>query len=383
MLSFENTEIAFEYKTQKELKKAHLLFKLISIPWLNSFATSIMQAALKLNLPVKALIKGTAFGHFCGGETLEECDSAINLLAKGKVGTILDYSVEGKQAEEDFDRTLEITLQCIAKGKVNSDIPFGVVKLTGLMPFNVLKKKTAKQQLLAEEITAYNKGLERIQTICANSFEAKLPILIDAEESWIQEEIDAISLSMMQQFNKETCIVYNTAQMYRHDRLAYIKQMSAVAKAENFKLGLKIVRGAYMEKERERAKEKGYASPIQKDKQATDIDFDKAIDYCVENKEYISIVCGTHNEKSSLLFAKKIKEQSSNTQFYFSQLLGMSDHISFNLSTNGYNVAKYMPFGPVKDVMPYLIRRANENTSVAGQTGRELNLLQTELKRRS
>ena len=385
MLSFNNTEVAFADQNDKGLKKTYYVFKLISISWLNKVGTTMLSLALKLGLPVKGLIRATVFDHFCGGENIVDCENKIQSLAELNVKTILDYSVEGKQDDKDFDLCLQSLLKSVERSKKDDLVPYCVVKLTGLIPFKLLQKASAKQALTKEENIQYQKGLDRTLALSKASFEADIPLLIDAEESWIQDAIDEICLEMMHQFNQEKAIVFNTTQMYRHDRLAYIKELHQLAVKDSFYIGLKVVRGAYIEKERERAEEKGYPSPIQADKAATDQDYDLAIEYCVEYKDRIALCCGTHNEKSSMHLVELMKEKSispSYSTIYFAQLLGMSNHISFNLSKAGYNVAKYVPYGPVKEVMPYLIRRANENTSVAGQTGRELNLIEAELKRR-
>jgi len=385
MLSFDNTEIAFADQNDKGLKKTYYVFKLISIGWLNKIGTTLLSFALNLRLPVKGIIKATVFDHFCGGENIVDCESKIQTLAQFNVKTILDYSVEGKQDDKDFDQCLNSLLNSVERSKKDNLVPYCVVKLSGLIPIDLLQKQSAKEDLSKSESIQYQRGLDRTLSLCKASYEANIPLLIDAEESWIQDAIDDITLGMMHQFNKERAIVFNTTQMYRHDRLIYIKNLHQQAVKENFYIGLKVVRGAYMEKERERAEQKGYPSPIQPDKAATDKDYDLAIQYCVQYNDRIALCCGTHNEESSMKLVDLMKEKSiepSNPTIYFAQLLGMSNHISFNLSKAGYNVAKYVPYGPVKEVMPYLIRRADENTSVAGQTGRELSLIETEIKRR-
>lgn len=385
MLSFNDTEIAFADKDQEGLKKTYFVFKLISIAWLNKIGTSFLTLALKLRLPVKGIVKATVFDHFCGGENIKDCENRIQELAQFNVKTILDYSIEGKQDDKDFDQCLNSILESVERSKKDGLVPYCVVKLTGLIPFDLLQKKSAQLSFNELESIQFNKGLGRTQTLCQASFAADVPLLIDAEESWIQDAIDEIVLDMMLQFNKTKAIIFNTAQLYRHDRLSYIKTLHQRALKDNFYIGLKIVRGAYMEKERERAAKEGYPSPIQPDKAATDRDYDLAIKYCVDNIDRIALCCGTHNEKSSMALVDLMKAKSlanPHPTIYFSQLLGMSNHISFNLAKAGYNVAKYVPYGPVRDVMPYLIRRADENTSVAGQTGRELSLIEAEIKRR-
>ena len=385
MLSFENTEIAFANKSTAELKKANLLFRLIGNSFLSKIGSQLTSLALTLKLPIKGLIRATVFDHFCGGEDILDCESRIQELAKFNVKTILDYSVEGKQDEADFDQCLGKAVSSIERAKLDGNVPFCVIKLTGLIPFDLLEKVSAQEVLSEEENIEFLKGRNRVDIIGQNAFNANIPLMIDAEESWIQDAIDEIAHLMMTRYNLEKPIIYNTTQMYRHDRLAYIKTLYEQAEEGKFFIGLKIVRGAYMEKERARAQKKGYNSPIQPSKAATDVDYDRAIRFCVEKINRISICAGTHNEKSSLLLTEIMQENhvlENDERVYFSQLLGMSDHISYNLSKVNFNVAKYVPYGPVIEVMPYLIRRAEENTSVAGQTGRELSLIQRELERR-
>ena len=385
MLSFENTKIAFANKSTKELRKTNLLFRLIGSPFLNNIGTKSTSLALYLKLPVKGLIRATVFDQFCGGEDIEDCEPRIQELAQYNVKTILDYSVEGKQDGADFDQCLGKAVSSIERAKLDDNVPFCVIKLTGLIPFDLLEKVSAKEVLTNDENTEFLKGRNRVDIIAQNAFNAGIPLMIDAEESWIQEAIDEIAHMLMTKYNLERPFVYNTAQMYRYDRLIYIKHLLDQAEEGGFYIGLKIVRGAYMEKERERAEKNGYPSPIQPTKAATDVDYDKAIHFCIDNIDRISICAGTHNERSSFLLTEIMKENQvleNDQRVYFSQLLGMSDHISYNLSKVNFNVAKYVPYGPIKEVMPYLIRRAQENTSVAGQTGRELTLIQKEIDRR-
>lgn len=381
MLSFDNTEVAFSGKSNSELKWAHRLFKLIGNNTLISFGKIATNMALKLRIPITGIVKKTVFKQFCGGESIEECKNTINKLAAHHVGTILDYSVEAKSSDSDLEDTcleLERGIRLAAK---NEEIPFIVFKVSGVAPLSILEEFNDRPPVNSPE---YDKSYARVERLCKAAKAADTPIFIDAEESWIQGTIDHIAEEMMVKYNKEKAIVYNTVQLYRWDRMEYLKSVYQKSLDENFKLGVKLVRGAYMEKERERAKEKGYPSPIQPDKEATDRDYDLAVSYCVERR--IATCAGTHNEDSSLLLAQLIEEKNiekDNPNFYFAQLFGMSDHISFNLSKNGYNVAKYVPYGPVKEVIPYLIRRAEENTSVAGQTSRELSLISEEMKRRN
>lgn len=387
MISFENTEIAFSYKSNKDLKRAHRLFKLVGKPWLVRFGKWITPLAFKLKLPISGLIKSTIFRQFCGGESTRDCDAAIATLHKYNVGTILDYSVEGKIEEDDFDATCNEIVATLEKASGNPAIPFAVFKVSGISRHGLLEKlNNPDTELTDKERKEFTDVLSRVDKICSKAAEVKTPVFIDAEETWIQNTIDQLALSMMKKYNIEWAVVYNTAQLYRHDRLDYIKNILGDAQRENFLLGIKLVRGAYMEKERERAIEKNYPSPIQPDKKSTDVDFNEALKFMVDHLDHFAICAGTHNEDSSVLLTQLIEEKSvdkSDKRLYFAQLLGMSDHISFNLAHHGYQVAKYVPYGPVKEVMPYLLRRADENTSVAGQTSRELNLLSKERKRRA
>ena len=386
MISFDNTEIAFRYKSNKDLKRAHRLFKLVGKPWLVRFGKWITPIAFKLRLPISGLIKSTIFRQFCGGESIDDCNATIATLHEYRVGTILDYSVEGKVEEDDFDATCNEIVATLEKASGNPAIPFAVFKVSGISRHGLLEKLNQPENELSDaERKEFADVLARVDKICAKALEVKTPVFIDAEETWIQNTIDQLALSMMKKYNKEWAVVYNTAQMYRHDRLDYLKHLLNDAKRENFLLGIKLVRGAYMEKERERAIEKNYPSPIQPDKKSCDKDFDLALTFMVDNLDRFAICAGTHNENSSELLTQLIANKTlekTDKRIYFAQLLGMSDHISFNLAHQGYQVAKYVPYGPVKEVMPYLLRRADENTSVAGQTSRELNLLSKERARR-
>jgi proline dehydrogenase len=383
--SFENTEIAFGSKSNSELKKSYYLFKLIGNPTFVSFGKHATNLALSLRIPIGWAIKGNIFKQFCGGETISECARATKILDQYHIGTILDYSVEGKESEVDFDLTRDETLQTIRTAAGNPNIPFCVFKTTGLGRFALLEKVNAKEKLSDSEVSEWQRVRGRVDDICALAHETGTPIFIDAEDSWIQDAIDELTDEMMEKYNGDKAIVYNTLQMYRHDRIAFLKSSFEKAKTGNYYLGLKLVRGAYMEKERVRAAEKNYRDPIQPNKEATDKDFDAAVDFCVEQIDRIAICAGTHNEQSSLRLAQLMDKKSiahNDKRIYFAQLFGMSDHISFNLANAGYNVAKYVPYGPIREVVPYLIRRAQENTSVKGQTGRELSLILKEMKRR-
>lgn len=385
-VDFNNTEIAFKSKSNKDLRRAHRLFKMVGRNWLVKVGKWATNIALKLRLlPVK-LIKRTIFKQFCGGEDIQDCRKTIVKLAAYKVGTILDYSVEGKNSAGDLDATKDELIRSIREGKGNKNIPFAVFKCTGICRFDLLEKANDSVTALNDsEKVEFDRFVDRVQEICATAKECDTPVFIDAEESWIQDTIDRVAEEMMGLFNSKKVIVYNTVQLYRHDRLSYIKDCHQRMNSIGVKSGFKLVRGAYMEKERARAKELSYESPIQPNKKSTDKDYNLALLYCLEHINEIAICAGTHNEKSSKLLADKIQDlkiPSDHEHLYFAQLLGMSDHISYNLTHLGYNVAKYVPYGPVREVMPYLLRRAQENTSVKGQTGRELSLIKKELKRR-
>lgn len=384
-LSFNNTEIAFKSKSNGELQKSYLLFKAIGYNWLVKMGPPLVKTAFAIKLPIKGLIKSTVFAQFCGGETMNDCNETIDHLYSYKVGTILDYSVEGEEKEESFEATTAETIATINKAINNPKIPFTVFKVTGIGRFDLLAKVNAKQALTATEETEYGRVKNRVYNICKTAHDNNVRIFIDAEETWIQDTIDDLATEMMLEFNKTKCIVYNTIQLYRHDRLAYLKMCFEHAETNNYYLGVKLVRGAYMEKERKRAADMGYPSPIQPDKQHTDKDYNAALEFSIQHIDRIHICAGSHNEDSSMLLTQLMQKHNiahNDTRIFFSQLYGMSDHISFNLSNAGYNVAKYLPYGPVKAVMPYLFRRAAENTSVKGQAGRELSLIQKEVKRR-
>lgn len=385
MISFDNTEVAFSGKTDKDLKRSYWLFRLIGNPSLVKIGSALTTFAIKTHLPIRGIIKATIFRQFVGGETIEECNRTVEALGKYRVGTILDYSVEGKESEADFDACCKETIATIDRAKNEAHIPFCVFKVTGLARFALLEKVTAGETLTETEQSEWTRVQQRIDAISSAAHAAGKPLFIDAEESWIQKAIDDVADAMMAKYNREKAIVYNTFQLYRKDRLAFLKQSFEKATAAGYHLGAKLVRGAYMEKERQRAREKGYPSPIQDTKADSDSDYDLALQFCTDHADRIALCAGTHNEASSKLLVQLMSEKkidAGNKYVFFSQLLGMSDHISFNLSDAGYNVAKYVPYGPVKEVLPYLIRRAQENTSVKGQTGRELSLIIKEKQRR-
>ena len=384
MKLFENTEVAFSLKSDSQLERAYFLFKMIQSQPMVRIGTAVTNFALKAHLPVEGLIRSTVFDHFCGGVTEEDCLPNIDNMYIKNVHAILDYSVEGKETEEQFDHALEKTLKTINFAQEKEAIPYAVFKPTGFGRFALYQKITEGEELTVDEKSEWLRVVERYHIVCKAALAKDVPLLIDAEESWMQDAADNLIEELMEIYNTEKAIVFNTLQMYRHDRLDYLKELHQRAHQKGYHIGMKIVRGAYMEKERERAEEKGYESPICKDKQATDDNYNAAIVYMMEHAK-MALFAGTHNEESSFLLmelAKKYNIAPNDARLWFGQLYGMSDHISFNLANEGYNVAKYVPFGPVRDVMPYLIRRAEENTSVAGQTSRELNLIKTEKKRR-
>ena len=387
MLSFENTEIAFKGKSTKDLKRARLLFKMISRPWMVKVGKWMLQFALAIRLPINGIIRRTIFKQFCGGESITDSLNASKQLADGGVQTILDYSIEGKTKEEDFDRTVKEIISTINQARDNDNIPFAVFKVTGITLFETLQSTNnlSEKELIGSENDHVIRLIERVDQICYAAFDSNVPVFVDAEESWIQNSIDNLVRHMSRKYNKNKAIVYNTIQLYRHDRLEFMRSEINTARNEGWYAGLKLVRGAYMEKERARAEQMGYTSPIQPDKPTCDRDFNAALKLAIENIDVVSICAGTHNEESSMLLAKLLMEsniKNDDPRVYFAQLLGMSDHISFNLAHQKMHVAKYVPYGPIKEVMPYLIRRAEENTSVAGQTGRELSLILKEIKRR-
>ena len=384
-LSFDNTEIAFKHKTNAELSRAYWLFKAININFLTKIGPPLVNLALKLRLPIIGVIKKTIFAHFCGGETIASAEGAIAQLAAGKVGTILDYSVEGEEEEAVFEETCKEIIRTIERAKGDKRIPLTVFKVTGVARFALLEKVTAGKILDKTLQAEYDKVCERVKRICTRASELAVPVMIDAEETWIQDAIDTLALDMMRLFNRKEVVVYTTYQLYRNDKLAALKADTDLAKKDKFKIGAKLVRGAYMEKERLRAQELGYPSPIHVDKAATDADYDAALAFSLEHIDCIAFVAGTHNERSCKLLTELLKAEKIEAQHqhvFFSQLLGMSDNLSFNLANAGYNVAKYVPYGPVKSVLPYLFRRADENTSIAGQMGRELGLIIKERTRR-
>ena len=384
-LSFDDTQRAFAHKSNFDLQKAYRLFQTFSYPWLVNNGPKLANFALSIGLPINGLIKKTIFHQFCGGETItESAKSAIELHANG-IGAILDYSVEGEADNHAYIAAFEELKKVILEAAHQPAYPFAVFKCTGIGSFNALVAASEGGSLTAKQTEELAELSTRVNQLCALAAHHKVKILIDAEETWIQQAIDELAVANMREFNQEQVIVYNTIQLYRTGRIKEIQRQIEAARAGGYKLGFKLVRGAYMEKERLRAAEKGYVSPIQVSKENTDSDYDEALKLCFENKDVVSIMAGTHNESSSYLLAQLIADaqlDKKDDRFWFAQLYGMSDHISFNLAHAGYNVAKYLPYGPVKEVLPYLSRRAQENSSVKGQAGRELSLIITEMKRR-
>lgn len=384
-VSFENTEIAFRYRSDSALKKAQYMFALMGSPNASKLGMGLADFAFKIGLPINGLVKNTVFSIFCGGETLEEAAATAAMLHKYKVGVALDYGVEGKSSEADFEAAVPEFVKAIQYAAQQPNIPFIPIKITGFARFDLLEKIHNKQELNNSEQTEWQNVFTRINTICEAAYKNNIRILVDAEESWIQDPIDELTNAMMEKYNKEKAIVYNTFQMYLHTSLPYLKKSLAMAEEKNFILGAKIVRGAYMEKERNRANTMGYLSPVQPNKNATDNDYDEAVALCLKNINLVHLFIGTHNENScykAIELMKQLNIAPESEAVFFSQLFGMSDNITFNLANAGFLCCKYLPYGPVKDVMPYLMRRAQENTSVAGQTGRELSLINKEVLRR-
>lgn len=384
-ISFKDTAIAFRAKSDEDLFKAYWLFRFIGNPSLMPLGKALTKIGLGLRLPIRGLVRKTVFNQFCGGETIAECEVTSEEMGAYGIGTILDYSVEGQENELDLDITASEILATIRAAQHNPNIPFCVFKPTGISPNKLLWKVSEGMVLNDEEQHQLNRVEARFEQICSAAHIADTPVFVDAEESWMQPAIDTFVTNMMRRHNKKKAIVFNTVQLYRKDRLEYLKKSYQAALEGNYFLGEKLVRGAYMEKERKRAKEKGYPSPIHDTKEDTDRSFNDSVKFCVEHLDRISFCAGTHNEESSLQLIELMKEKGlkpENDNIYFAQLYGMSDHISFNLSAHGYKVAKYVPYGPVRKVLPYLIRRAEENSSARGQTGRELKLITAERKRR-
>ena len=402
-ISFDNTEYAFAYKSTKELKKARFLFSSMGNPLLINLGLKLLPAAIKLHIPfTKPLIRRTIFSQFVGGETLEQTAAAANKLAQYNVQVILDYGVEGgEDGEAGFDHATEEFIKVINYAATEDNIPLMSIKVTGIVRFGLLEQIDAAmhksegtlmkryykvmEELSPEEKAEWQRTVNRLLKICDTANSKKIGVLVDAEETWIQDPVDALTILMMDTYNKGKAVVYNTIQLYRHDRLAFLKASYEAAAERKFILGAKLVRGAYMDKERRRAAEIGYPSPIQPDKKSSDADYNASVEFCIDHLDTIAVIIASHNEYSNLHATTMLDKKSlphNHPHIHFSQLYGMSDNITFNLAKSGCSVSKYLPFGPIKDVIPYLMRRAQENSSVAGQTGRELGLINKELKRR-
>jgi proline dehydrogenase len=401
-LSFDNTENAFGYKSNEDLQKAHFLFNSMGYQWLVNLGTRLTPWAIKAGLPIKGIIRNTIFKQFVGGETLEATKAVADALGGHGVKIILDYGVEGgEDGEAGFDKSRDEFVKVIDYASTQPNIPYISIKVTGFARFALLEKvdefmhqstntlvkryDEALEKLDSSEREEWQRVVARMRRVCSAAATAGVGVLVDAEETWVQDPVDALTCLAMDEHNRQRCVVYNTVQLYRHDRLAFLRAMLAAATERGFVLGAKLVRGAYMEKERKRAQDLGYPSPIQPDKQSTDTDYNDAVMLCIDHLEQVSVIVATHNEDSNLLTTKLMQRKGlsvAHPRVHFSQLYGMSDNITFNLAKAGFNVSKYLPFGPIEDVVPYLLRRAQENSSVSGQTGRELLLIKKEMKRR-
>ena len=383
---FENTETAFAYKTNKALKNALFIFSVVNRPWISKCATALVKGMLGLNLPIGGIIKKTVFYHFCGGEDIEQCEGVVKGMGKYGVKAILDYSVEGEKTESGFEKTTQEILKTIEKASPSANVPFAVFKVSGMVSAQLLEKIQSGEKLEEEDGAAYKTFKDRFERICKKAYDCSVPVMVDAEETWIQKPVDELVLEMMAKYNREQALVFTTYQLYRIDALAELKDALHKARLNGYFFGVKLVRGAYMEKERKRADEMGYKRPIHPDKASTDQAFNDALSFCVENIDRVSVMCASHNEESNFFFTGLMEKKGlspDDKRCWFAQLYGMGDHISFNLAGKGFLVAKYVPYGPVTSVMPYLFRRAEENTSVQGQSSRELNLIKQEIKRRN
>ena len=401
VISFDNTEFAFEYKSGQQLKKASFLFSLMGKPWLVKIGTRLAPWSIKAGLPVKGIIRNTIFSQFVGGETLEETAKVAKKLSEYRVQVILDYGVEGKEGEENFDHACDEFIKVINYASTQPNIPFMSIKVTGFARFGLLEKLDAMMSnggdtlmkrylkatndLAGDEREEWHRVRYRMMRICETAAEKNIGVLVDAEETWIQNPVDALTLLMMDTLNKSKAVIYNTIQHYRHDRFRFLKECYEASAGRKFILGAKLVRGAYMEKERKRAEEKNYPSPIQPDKESSDRDYNAGVKFCIDHLDRIALIVASHNENSNLYATQLLQQKGlplNHPHVHWSQLYGMSDNITFNLAHAGCSVSKYLPFGPIRDVIPYLMRRAQENTSVKGQTGRELSLIKKELDRR-
>ena len=384
-VSFDDTQVAFAGKDDAELSKSAWLFRIMSNSTIVDIGSHITQLALQIGLPVQSILKATIYEHFCGGEDLAETEPMVEALASHGVSTILDYGVEAKETQAEFDANLDEQIRCIEYADAHAAVPYVSCKITGYAPFDLLEKLNDGEPLDEEEAQAVERMNQRLTLICEAAAKLDVAVYIDAEESWIQDAIDRIVEDLMARFNREKPAVFNTIQLYRHDRLSYLEKAHKTAAAGGHLLGVKLVRGAYMEKERARAESHGYESPIHATKAEVDVDFDAALVYCLTNISEIAFCAATHNEASCQLVASSARAERlslDHPHIHFAQLYGMSDHISFNLARAGFNASKYVPYGPVRDVVPYLIRRAQENRSVSGQVGRELGLILAEIDRR-
>jgi proline dehydrogenase len=384
-LDLQNTENAFADKSNSDLKRKYWLFKFMNSESLNNLGTKAAELSLKWRLPIKWMFKSTIYKQFCGGETIEECEPTVTQLAQSKIGSILDYSIEGRSEEEDFGQTKDEIIRTIKRAKDDNRVPFAVFKVTGIAPLGTLEKVSSGIELTEKGVWKWERIRERVDSICKYAHSIDQQLFIDAEETWIQNAIDQLAAEMMEKYNRERPLIFNTIQLYRKDRLEFLKRTHQEARKNGYFYGIKLVRGAYLEKERERAIEKDYPSPIHETKEETDRDYNLALKYCVENIKDIAFVCASHNEESNRYLAQLLSEKGLPTNHpnaFFSQLYGMSDNLSYNLAKENYNVSKYVPYGPIKDTMPYLIRRAEENSAISGQVSRELELISKELERR-
>lgn len=385
-LDFSNTEIAFSNKSDKELKKTAWLFRLMNNQNLVKIGSSIGLLAIKFKIPfTETVVRNTIFPQFCGGENLLDCQKTIDKLYEYDTLTILDYGAEGKSDEDDLDAVMEETMKAVEMAASNNSVPVVSTKITGLVDNVILEKMHKKEVLTDGENRKYQHLAERLDEICSKAFELGISVFVDAEESWIQDPIDELVMQMMEKFNKEKATVYNTYQLYNVTKLDHLKRDHQRCLDKGIIFGAKMVRGAYMDKERARAEEMNYPSPIQPDKEATDRDYNAALQYCIENHETISSCCASHNAESNMLQAGLVHSKGiehNHPHINFCQLYGMSDNITFNLANAGYNAAKYVVYGPIKEVIPYLIRRTEENASVTGEMSRELSMVDKELKRR-
>ena len=323
--------------------------------------TYLTPLAIRMGLPINNTIRRTIFKQFVGGETLEETAPVVQKLAQSGVQVILDYGVEGKEGEAEFERGCNEFIRVIKYAGSQKTIPFISVKVTGFARFGLLQKldeamhiadhpalqsryNIALQQLGWDAMQEWDKVQQRMKRICEAALATNVGVLVDAEESWIQDPVDALTMQMMRDYNQKQVLIYNTIQLYRHDRLNFLKTSYAAAEEKHFLLGAKLVRGAYMEKERRRARERGYESPIQKNKEATDNDYNAAVRFCIEHLDRIGVIVATHNEHSNLYTTELLQQKSlplNHPHVHFSQLYGMSDNITYNLAAAGCNVSKY------------------------------------------